>query len=335
MLRVDDIYDEAKKIVGICDDTKLFRWCSDVTSIVCNKADLEAMKGVLDICSVGCHCHEHGSTHHQHGCGSHCVTMPREVGTVLGVNIEGHPSLGFDQLFSFHLNGPGDRTNRTTCEHSWQDQGANHSTYRDLITPAKLVAYLQRPEDNGKQFIVYGYDSAGQLLRREENGIWLDGIRIPTIFGVAIPDPAAPLVARITAIFKEPSVGSVRLSTIDNSGPTGVLLGVYEPDETTPQYRRIKLNRCARWVRVVYMRANPIYTSRFDHIPMLSRVAFLLGMQARKYYSEKQPGEAHSFEADAARLEIEAQQKIEPPTYMPIQVIDRNNLRDKYDYQIN
>jgi hypothetical protein len=331
---VDAIYDEGKKIIGACDDTKFFRWCSDVTTIVCNKADLEAQKGVIDICTVGCRCHDRGLTNHERGCGSACVTMPREVGTVLAVNVEGRPSLGVDQLFSFHLNGPGDRPLHTRCEHQWQDQGANHSTYRDLLTPALLVAYLQRPEDAGKALIVYGYDSAGQLLRREEGGVWLNGYRVPTIYGVAMPDAGAPLIARITGVFKDSTVGSVRLATIDSSGSTGVNLAVYEPDENVPQYRRITLNRCARWVRVAYMRANPIYTSRFDHIPMLSRAAFLIGMQARKDYSDRQWADAHSAEADAARLEIEAQQKIEPPVYMPVQVIDRNNPRDKSDYDI-
>jgi len=334
VLVLDSIYDEAKKIIGICDDVKLFRWCSDVVTMICNKADMEAQKGVIDICTVGCRCHARGLQHHERGCGSQCVTMPREVGTVIAVNVEGRPSLGVDQLFSFHLNGPGDRTNATSCEHQWQDQSANHSTYRDLITPAKLVAYLQTPDDNGKSLIVYGYDSNGQLLRREEGGVWLNGYRVPTIFGVAVPDDAAPLIARITGVFKDNTAGSVRLSTIDDSGTTGVLLAVYEPDEQVPQYRRIKLNRCARWVRVAYMRSNPIFTSRFDHIPMLSRVAFLLGMQARKFYSDQKIGDAHAFEADAARLEIEAQMKIEPPILAPIQVVDRNSPRDKFDYDI-
>lgn len=301
--------------------------------MLCNKEDAEAQKGVIDICTVGCRCHD--LHHHERGCGSACVTMPREVGTVLAVNIEGRPALGMDQLFSFHLNGPGDRQGRTRCEHQWQDQGANHSTYRDLLTPAMLVAYLQRPEDNGKSLIVYGFDSTGQLLRREENGVWLNGYRVPTIFGVAMPDVGAPSIARITGVFKDPTVGSMRLATLDSGGGnTGVNLAVYEPDETLPQYRRITLNRCANWVRVAYMRANPIFTSRFDHIPMLSRVAFLIGMQARKDYSDRQWGDAQAAEATAARLEIEAQRKIEPPTYMPVQVIDRNNPKNKEDFDI-
>jgi hypothetical protein len=330
MFRVDDIYDEAKKIIGICDDTKLFRWLGDAASIIVNKADLEGLKGYLDICTAGgCSCS--GTCRNE--CGSRCVTLPREVETVLGVNMNGHPSLGFGQLFSFHLNGPGDC--KKTCDWSWQDKGDAFCTYRDLIIPAKLVAYLQSPDDNGKQLIVYGYDSAGNVLRRQVSGVWLDGYQVPTIYGLAVPDVEAPTIARITRIFKEPTVGQIRLSTIDDSGPTGVLLGVYEPDETMPQYRRIQLNRSCQWVRIAYMRSSPLFHSRWDHIPLRSRLGFLLALQARKEYGDKQLPEAHAFEADAARLEIEAQQKLEAPLAFPLQVNDRNNLNDKSDWQVS
>jgi ubiquinone/menaquinone biosynthesis C-methylase UbiE len=113
----------------------------------------------------------------------------------------------------------------------------------------------------------------------------------------------------------------------------GVL--IHQPDETLPQYRRIKINRPHPWVRVAYQKPNPIFTSLYDHIPLRSRVGFLLGMRARKLYQDRQVAEAHAYEADAARLELEAQLKIEPPTHMPPQFIDRNSsLRDRTEYDI-
>lgn len=332
MFRVDDIYDEAKKIIGICDDTKLFRWLGDAVSIICNKGDLEGWKGYLDICTAGCSCVEGSICQAPAGCGRRCVTLPREVDTVIGVTIAGQPTLGYGQLFSFHLNGPGNC--RKTCDWSWFDQGKIFCTYRDLIVPAKLVAYVSTPEDNGKQLIVYGYDINGQVLRRQEDGKTVNGILIPTIYGYAIPDADAPMVARITGIFKDKTVGNVRLSTIDDSGTTGVLLSVMEPDEQLPEYRRIKLNRTCNWVQVAFLKTNPIFTSRSDHIALRSRVALLLAVQARKHYADLQSADAHQFEADAARLEIEAQQKAEPPTFTPMQVIDLSNPRDKTDYDI-
>lgn len=330
MFRVEDVYDESKKIVGICDDIKLFRLLGDAASLICNKADLEGLKGTLDICSVGCGCS--GPRPCCDTCGRRCLTMPREVETVVAVNIGGKPALGYAQLFNHHLNGPGDCA--CGCEFSWLDLGAYYSTFRDLITPAKLVVYTQTPLDNNKEFIVYGYDNQGNVLRRQVAGEWKNGLAIPTIFGAAIPDEGAPTVARITGIFKAASVGSMRLSTIDDSGATGVLLGVYEPDETVPQFRRIQLNRSCNWARVSYLKSSPTFNSRYDHIPLKSRRAFLLAVQAVKHYMDLQIGDAHAFESDAARLEVEAQNKLDAPLFMPVQIVDLNSLRDKRDYSL-
>ena len=335
MILVNDIYDEARKIIGACDDKKLFRWLTDAVGLIANKEDLEGWKGFLDICTQGCSrsCREGSVCNNPAGCGRRCIALPREVDTVIGVNIGGQPALGFGMLFSFHLNGPGDC--RTSCEWSWRDQGKMHCTYRELTEPSKLVAYLQSPADNGKQLLVYGYDDGGNVLRRQDSsGAWINGYQIPTIFGVAVPEVGAPTIARVTQLYKEPTVGSVRLSTIDDSGATGTLLTVMEPDETLPQYRRIQLNRSCNWARIAYRRTNPEFNSLYDHIPLRSRLAILIALQARKHYSDNQIAEGHSYEADAARMELEAQQMAEPPVYNTIQVIDQSNLRDKYDYSI-
>ncbi len=332
MFRVADIFDEGKKIIGQCSDELFFRLCGDVVTMIANKADFEGWKGSIDICTAGCSCTTGQNCNLGACCGKRCITLPREVSTPIAVNIGGQPALGFGQLFNFHLNGPGDC--RQSCEWSWQDQGNWHVTYKDPTIPAELVVHLQTPEDNNKQFIIYGYDSAGQKLRRESGGQWVDGLQLPTIHGSAIPGTPATFVARITGLFKEPSAGSMRLATTDSNGQSGVNLGVYEPDETLPQLRRIILNRSCNWARVAYIKTTPTFDSRFDHVPLSSRLGFLLGMQAVKSYKALDFASAHSCEADAARLELEAQQKLEPPTYMPMQVIDRNNLKDKADYDI-
>lgn len=333
MILLNDIYSEAKKIIGQCDDPMFFRWCGDAFDLIANKLDLEGQKSFCDICTAGCSCTSGSNCNCGASCGRRCVSLPREIDTVLAVNIGGQPTLGFGTLFNFHLNAGGDC--KTTCQFSWQDQGKWHYTYRDLITPALLVAYLQTPEDNGKQLIVYGYDDKGQVLRRQVGGQWMNGYQVPTIYGVAVPEVGAPLIARITGVQKDETVGSIRLATIDSSGTTGVNLAVYEPDETLPQYRRIMLNRSCSWVRIAYMKTNPVFKSKFDHIPLRSRRAFLLAMYAVKQYSVLNLPDAHAYEADAARLELEAQQKVEPiTTYTPIQVLDWEGLRNKADFDI-
>lgn len=315
MIQVSEVYDEAKRIVGNCDDVRLYRWMMDAVQLVANAAELEGYKGWVDICT---------------DCQT-CVTLPREVETVLGVNIGGKPTLGLHQLFNFHLNGPGDCG--SLCQWTWQDQGKWHSTYRDLIVPAKLVVYTETALDNNKSFVVHGFDDAGHPLWHEVGGEQRRGLLVPTVYGYAIPAADAPLVGRITAIEKEDTLGMVRLSTIDNSGNTGVLLGVYEPDERLPQYRRIKLGKRCNWVRVAYRKSHPRIDSRYDRLPLLSRRAFLLAMRAIKGYDETDFANAHAFEADAKRLEQEAQNAVEAPTYFPLQVMDMNQPRDKSDYE--
>lgn len=334
MFTVNEVYDEAKKIAGMCSDEKLFRWMGDVVTMIANKGDFEGWKGYLDICTAGgCQTCSESKPCRSQCCGRRCISLPREVETPLAVNIGGHPTLGYGQLFNFHLNGMGDCC--TPCDWSWQDLGQNYSTMRDLITPAKLVAYLQSPNDNGKRLVVFGYDVNGNLLRRTENGIVVNGYRVPTIYGYAIPDAEAPLIARITGVDKERSEATMRLSTTDDSGSTGVTLGIYEPDETVPQYRRIRINRVCDWIRLAYRKSNPVFFSKSDHIPLKSRVGFLLGMQARKEYADNDLAEATAYEAQAARLEIEAQTATESPTHFPMQVIDRSeSIRDKSDYWI-
>lgn len=315
MLQVKEIYDEGKKIAGNCDDVRFYRWVGDALQLIANKLELEGYKGWVDICADN----------------DRCVTLPREVQTVLSVNIGGHPTLGFDQLFNFHLNGPGDCNQ--VMRWSWQDQGRWHSTYRDIVTPSKLVVYLETDDDNNKSFLVHGFDEDGHPLWHEVGGVRKKGLLIPTVYGYAIPDADAPKVSRITGIEKEDMVGMCRLSTTDDGGNTGVLLGVYEPDEVLPQYRRIKLGRCSSWVRIAYRKDHPRITSLYDRLPLLSRLAFLLALRACKAYNEQDFAIAHAFEADAARLELEAQQQIEPPTHFPPQAIDYNNIRDKSDYE--
>lgn len=349
MFRIDNIWEEGKRIVGACDDETFLSWCSDVVGMIANKGDFEGFKYNFDICTVGCGCSTGGqctNTVNTTGCmndcslpssccGRQCITLPREIETVLAVNFDGRPSMGVGQLYNFHLNGAGDLGRG--CTRIWQDLGASFCTIRDLITPAKVVVYLDSPVDNGKQFIIYGFDSNGRQLQRTVGGVTVQGYQVPTLFGYAIPDSGAPTIARITGIYKEVSTGAMRLSTIDDSGPaSGVTLGIYEPDETLPQYRRIQLKRKASWARVATMKKNPVFASRYDHVPLQSRLGFLLGLQARKYYRDKDVASAHAFEADATRLEVEAQMKLTAGLYSTPQIIvhDVMGLRDKGDYNI-
>lgn len=303
MLTVEEIWDEASEIFGHCNEKKLLRWISDSVQLLANKGEIDPLVGSVDMCVAG-----------------QCVTLPREVETILAVNIGGHPALGRDELFSFHLNGPGDFC--TPCDWSWTNVGG-FPTYRDLPCPGKLIAFLDSPEDEGKELWVFGFDDQNRPLRTRVGAGWKDGYLVPTIYGYALPDSTAPTISRITSIRKAVTVANVRLSSLDNSTTNGTLLGIFEHDETEPRYRRIKIHRCAEWVRLQFRRRSLELRSRHDRIFLHSRPALLLAMHALKSYRQTDIAAGVQFEAQATRLLSERESVLTAPVANPIQVDNR------------
>jgi len=303
MLNVDEIWDEASEIFGHCSEKKLLRWITDSVELLANKGEIDALVASVDLCVT-----------------DRCITLPREVETPLAVNIGGHPALGRDELFSYHLNGPGDFT--TTCDWSWTNVGS-FPTYRDLVCPGKLVAFLDSPEDEGKELRVFGFDNAARPLRTRRGTGWEDGYLVPTIYGYPLPDSSAPTVARITSVRKAVTVANMRLSSLDGSSQTGTLLGIYEHDETEPRYRRIRLNHSAEWARLMFRRRSLELRSRYDRIFLHSRPALLLAMHALKSYRQTDIAAGVQFEAQATRLLSERESVLTPPVSNPVQVDNR------------
>jgi hypothetical protein len=313
MFLVKEIWSEAKKIFRHCDDTLLYEKIGDAVELLASKGEIDALTGYVDICVDG----------------AQCITLPREVETILALNMDGHPTIGRNPLHTFHLNGPGDFV---TVWRSWTDIG-RFPTYRDLPCPGKLVAYLDSQEDEGKELRVFGHDDQNRPLRTQVGGVWSDGYLVPTVFGFALPDANAPTVSRISAIVKANTVGDVRLSSFDNSATvnstTGTLLGIFEPNETKPMYRRIKLWRNACWVRICYRKSSYRLFSQYDRINMNSRLALVLAMRAVRFYDDTDISNATTYEAHAVRILTEKESSLEGPALTPIQVQDRNSVKNE------
>lgn len=307
---ISDIYEEARKILGGCNSAEIFRQLTHAIDLLSKTGDFDLLTGYLDICVT-----------------DHCVTLPREVETVLAVLAGGQPTLARDQLFRFHLNGPGDCA--TTCSYTWDDRGLV-STLQELGEPSLLVAFVAYEEDSNKELWVYGYDSSGNQLRTFYKGSWVPGYLVPTIFGYAVPDANAPYVSRITYVRKDVTSGPLRLSTIDNSGNTGVLLGVYEADETLPRYRRFRVNMDVDFIRIAFRRRVFRVRSVDDLVPLPSAPAVLHMLEALKNYKQGRLREGSAFESNARRWLTEAEWATATPTQMPIQV-DGPTLQDPAD----
>lgn len=312
---VKEIYNEARKIFGHCDQPILLRWISDSVLMLADKGETDLLMGYLDLCVDG-----------------NCVTLPREIETILAVNVCGQPMISRDALFSFHINGPGDGC---SCSWTWADQG-NWFTYKDIQCPSKLIAFLESPEDQGKMLRVFGFDDQNRPLQTKIGTVWEEGLRVPMIFGFALPSSSDPYVSRITGIVKDITVANVRLSSFDNAanttGGTGTLLGIFEPDETEPRYRRIKLGHCGGWVRICYRRKSYELRSLEDRIFLTSRLALLMAMRATKAYGDGDVQNGNAYEANATRMLTERENSLTGPARSPIMVDDRNSQFDKYDF---
>lgn len=307
MFLVTDILEDAKKIFRGCSESDIFTKIADSVELLANKGEIDPLIGYVDLCVSG-----------------QCVTLPREVETVLAINLDGHPTIGRNPLFSFHLNGPGDFLTR--CK-SYTELG-QFPTYRDMHCPSQLIAFLDSEEDNDSELWVFGYDWENRPLRTQVGGVWRDGIRIPTVLGYSLPETDAPVVARITAIRKARTVGNVRLSSFENSSSTGTLLGIFEPDETDPIYRRIKLGQCASWARINYRKKTYRIYSTYDRILLHSRFSLLLAMRAVQAYNDGDLQNALAYEANAVRLLTEKEAVLEGPAANPLQVDDHNSIKN-------
>lgn len=316
MILVSEIWDEARKTFGHCLEPKLYRWITDAVELLASKGEIDPLVGFVDLCLDG-----------------PCATLPAEIETVLAVNICGRPAMSKDILFSFHLNGPGDCGR--SCSYSWADQG-NWPTYKDLVCPSKLIAFLDSPEDAGKMLKVFGFDEFNRPLRTKIGDTWEDGLRVPTVYGYALPSSSDPYVSRITGIVKDLTVANVRLSSFDNSanmtGGSGTLLGVYENWEVKPIYRRIKVNTCGGWIRMCYRKRSIELRSQNDRILLHSRPALLMAFRALRYYDDGDFSNGNQAEANATRLLTERENSLQGPARMPLQVIDLNSVMDKNDY---
>lgn len=313
MFTVQEIYQDAQNIVGTCDDATLFRRITEAVELLANKGDFDPLIGVIDICAQ-----------------NRLVTLPREVETPLAVNISGHPSVGKDFLFNFHINGPGDNC-RDTCGWSWQD-GGESPVYRELTVPSRLIAFVTNAEDAGTEMWAYGYDKNDNWIRSKENDEWFDGWRVPTIFGYAVPDTTAPEFKRVVRVRRAITTGMTRLSSYDNSLTTGTLIGIYRYDETEPMFRKIRLTQACVWARIAFRRRTFKLTSLTDLIPLHSPASLLMMMRAVKAYGpDNDLATGAGCEATAVRWLTEEQETHSPPVAFPIQINPNNGLHDHRD----
>lgn len=295
MIIVEDIWDDAKLVLGTCDDEVLYRRINDAIEMLANKGEWEPQNAYIDVVATG-----------------RTVALPEEVETPLAVSLNGNPALGQDKLFEFHINGPGD--DWSDCDWRWRD-AFRHPTLVEPDGTEGVAAYSNDSDDVGRYVTVYGTDENGNPLRTETSpGIFEDGLVL------AIQSPAAVTFStqnplKIRNINKNRTVGRVKVVT-----ESGTVLVDAGPYETNPMYRRILVSGTTPTVRIFFRRKTWKVDARTDWIPLNQRFALVLMLRAVKAYDDEQLDKALGYEAQAARLTAEKNFRLQPPVNMPIQV---------------
>lgn len=306
MLTVADVWEDAGEILGDCNEVVRYRTISDAIELLANKGEWDPLRGYVDIC-----------------CSGRYVTLPPEVETPIAVLIDGQPSLANDQLFHFHLNGPGADWN--PCGFAWMDQGL-WPTFQDLPGPRRIFAFSTDPADIGQTITIYGEDSAGSTLK--ETSPAQDGMVMPIQYGSSALTSVS--VNRIRRIVKPVTAGRVKIASSDYSNATcnasGTLIADMQYWETVPQYRRIMLSQAARSVRVFFRRKTHRVGKQTDLIPLHSRFALVAMIQAVRAYRRDNIELGLTFEAQATRWLSEKEMVLQPPGGLPIQVDIRGGL---------
>lgn len=306
---VADFFPDAKRALELCDEDAIFRGLTRAIKLLVNKGISQASLGEIQACVC-----------------NGCVTLPRDVGTVLGVDVCGQPTLLQDEFFKYHINGPG--ANAGPCVITEMGQVC---TYRDPSEACYLIAEVTSAADNNKKLRVYANDVNGnKIFSAGPDGKLYEGFLVPMIFGFAQRNPSIPPLGKIYRIIKDVTKDYVSLIAINASdGASQTKIGYMEPDETMPQYRRIKVpNKTS--VLVKYKKATLDIKRQTDFINIDNYEALFLACRAVKFRTDDRYDQARAAEEEASRiLSEETQAKLPSGPRVP-QVIN-GVFRDNND----
>jgi hypothetical protein len=303
---------DVKKVLGKCENAELFRRLTDAVKLANTQSKSNDWQtATMDLCVC-----------------DGCVTLPADVGTILGVNVGGRPSLLRDDWFQFHINGTG---SQDYVPWPYVDELGPVVTYKDPSVAVDLVAVVEDAADSGIALRVFGWDEDGKRIYTEgAGGVLEDGFLVPTSYGFSTVNPDAPAIARIDRNQKELTNGFIRLVAVDPADDSiHTQIGYYMPWETTPAYRRIRVPDRS-WVRIKYKRVDIEVRGSGDWINLNNRESLLLLVKAVRFRLDDQLEKARNYELEGMRLLSNEAESLRPNAISPPQIIN-GEWRDDND----
>lgn len=178
-----------------------------------------------------------------------CLVWPRQVGTILAVNTCGTMVNVWNNWFQFaHLGGWNDMRMA-----GFSIDGFNCRGNLNLENQGTTPVYFQVPcgknfyirsypavrADVGKTITIFGVDSNGQVVRtKNSSGVWQEGVTIIN----ALPFVSTPIRFReVTRVVRDKTSGPGRLFYYDPDNNWLTDCAVYDPTDTTPDFRFTKI----------------------------------------------------------------------------------------------
>lgn len=296
-------------ILGTSDRAKIIDTIVRAIELASFKGNYNPWMANMDICSDACG----------------YVTLPAVVGTVIQVNICGRPTIFRDQWYTWHINGFGDACGMS-CGFS-NDAGWS-PVFQDLLEWSMVAAICEDATDgNGTlEMIVEGQTRDANLNTKEAITIPVvgpssTGVKIPLRMNWASTDPAFTWFRTITRVTKPVTRGYVKLISVPvRNFAQAVTLGYYAPNETNPNYRRIKVGAQCTPVRIRFRRATLALVNDYDVVPISSYQAMLDLLKSIRLSDSNNVDAAEVYLQRAVRLLDEVQTIESGLTYSPLAV---------------
>lgn len=267
---VSDIFNKIKNTLGNCSTEVVFEYISDAVEALANKGQWDPLQAYIDLT---------GSSD------SNLLVLPEFVECPLRLNINRQPSFSRGKLFEFRQNTDGTVIG-DELGWAWSDRGevpfAIFPTAPTYQLKAALTGVIR----------AFGYDVNNREIFDTAG---LPGYLVTTTL-------EGPVFKTITSIQKDATTISVSLTANTQ------VIAVYDPRGYSPLYRVIKLSKKAAAVRMLFRRKTYRVQSLEDWIPLNSRLAIQLMVQAVALWSKGQEKEtADSYVETALQLLKEEQ----------------------------
>lgn len=255
-----------------------------------------------------------------------CLTLPRNVETVLKVDFGVTPANTFSQAYEFLSGGPG----LIAC--------GNNTAYNDLIEEGDGYPTFYPIGDTEHNLIALSTDSADQNVEIRVRGINELGMDIsPDTPGEMIPimqwksgeegrinyNRMSGFVSdnkfqKVISIHKPVTKGYISLFSYDEDTDNMWLLGKYHPDETVPGYRRYRITastmtECESVTMLVKLKHVP-FEDDTDILPIQSLTAYKYMCRYIHQTDYGDPQTAELFFAKALRVLNKQYENSHPPT---------------------